>query len=151
MSRTLIRSRWDEQSISDDQNLWWSNDLRNDWLINSCQSALIKLIRSKSVTITTRQSIDETDKESNIQAIETILRVLSSLKRCQCLFIDSGMKRNHVLSTWSRRTTHWTLNRILISRSFVFTSFRESYHFQLTTICHVVWLPIILKIAEAVY
>jgi hypothetical protein len=56
------------------------------------------------------------------------------LKRCQCLFIDPGMERNHVLSTWSRRTTHWTLNRTLISRSSVPTSFRKSYHFQLTTI-----------------
>ncbi len=44
------------------------------------------------------------------------------------------MKRDHVLSTWSRRTTHWTLNRILISRFLVLTSFRKSYHFQLTTI-----------------
>jgi hypothetical protein len=51
-----------------------------------------------------------------------------------CLFIDPGMKRDHVLSTWSRRTTHWTLNRTLISRSSVLTSFRESYHFQPTTI-----------------
>jgi hypothetical protein len=44
------------------------------------------------------------------------------------------MERDHVLSTWSRRTTHWTLNRTLISRSPVLTSFRKSYHFQLTTI-----------------
>jgi hypothetical protein len=44
------------------------------------------------------------------------------------------MKRNHVSSTWSCRTTHWILNRISINRSFVFTSFRKSYHFQLTTI-----------------
>jgi hypothetical protein len=43
----------------------------------------------------------------------------------KCLFIDPGMKRDHVLSTWSRRTTHWTLNRTLISRSSVLTSFRK--------------------------
>jgi hypothetical protein len=40
--------------IFDNQNLWWSNDLENNWFIDSCQSALIKLTRSKSVTITTR-------------------------------------------------------------------------------------------------
>jgi hypothetical protein len=47
-----------------------------------------------------------------------------------CLFIDPGMERDHVLSTWSRRTTHWTLNRILINRSFVLTSSRKSYLFH---------------------
>jgi hypothetical protein len=47
-----------------------------------------------------------------------------------CLFIDPGMERDHVLSTWSRRTTHWTLNRTLISRSSVLTSSRKSYLFH---------------------
>jgi hypothetical protein len=51
-----------------------------------------------------------------------------------CLFIDPGMKRDHVLSTWSRRATHRTQNRTRISRSSVLTSFRRSYLFQLTTI-----------------
>ncbi len=47
-----------------------------------------------------------------------------------CLFIDSDVKRDHVLSTWSRRTTHWMLNETLINKSFVLTSFRKSYLFH---------------------
>ncbi len=60
--------------------------------------------------------------------------IKSSCSFWDCLFIDSNMKRNQVLSTWFRRTTHWILNRILINRSLVLNSFRKSYHFQFITI-----------------
>jgi hypothetical protein len=39
--------------------------------------SMIKPTRSKSVTIATRQSIDETGKGSDIQVIGTVLTILS--------------------------------------------------------------------------
>jgi hypothetical protein len=80
--RSLTQPWWEKPlmklplTIDDHSSLSLDEKIRYDWPIESCQSALIKPTRSKSVTITTRQSIDETDKESNIQAIGTILTVL---------------------------------------------------------------------------
>jgi hypothetical protein len=107
--------------IFDDQDFWWSNDLRNDWFINSCQSALIKLTRTKSVTIIMRQSINETKRWDEQRIEYSSYRERRStiiLKRCQCLFIDESMKRDHVLIT---SLNSWILEfRIRsYSRSFV--------------------------------
>jgi hypothetical protein len=80
-------TEWIERTAKhfDGQNLWWSKIL-DDLMISimierlthrQLSISMIKFIRSKSVTIATRQSIDETGKGSDIQAIETVLTVLS--------------------------------------------------------------------------
>jgi hypothetical protein len=64
MGRTYGKAPWRSKpwrskplmiKTSDDQDPWWPNDLRNDWPIDSCQSALMKPTRSEPVTTATRQ------------------------------------------------------------------------------------------------
>jgi hypothetical protein len=82
-----------------------------------------------------RSFVDETQKRIRYSHYRDGCHHL--LKRCQCLFIDESIiDESSEVMCWARDhgTTHWILNRTLISRSFVLTSFRKSYHFQLTTI-----------------